>query len=747
MSTATTAADLADKLNARRSGNGWAAKCPAHDDRNASLSISHGDDGKLLLHCHAGCRFQEILAAAGVESTKRDAQPPRRSETRKRIAATYPYTNAAGELLYEVVRFEPKDFRPRLPDGTYGLNGTARVLYRLPDLCNIGEDTFVYLVEGEKDADRLTAEGMVATTTAGGAKGAEKTPLDPLHNRHVVIIPDNDDAGRDFAQGIAARLHGKAASVRVVELPGVPGKGDASDYLDAGNDPEDLDRLAANTPGWEPGAERGGSVDADSTAKVAKQEQQATEGTNAADDATPANTKSTTRRMLDPSDPLPSARTLVKHTWQAGGRRTIHHYRGAFTAWTGSHYPEVRDELIRSVAYSLAERAVYIDESGKPAPFKPTKNKITNMVDALKAITIIPDDVRPPAWLDATADDPDPANIVALRNGLLDLATGTLHDHDPRFFNAHALDFDYEPDAGAPEHWLQFLHDLWPDDPEAISTLREWFGYCLTPDTTQQKIALLVGPKRSGKGTIGRILTAMLGVHNVVAPTLASMSQNFGMAPLIGKPLAIVSDARLGGRADQATIAERLLSISGEDTITIDRKNREAWSGKLPTRFMILSNELPRIGDTSGALASRFVTLTLENSFYGAEDTGLTDRLLGELAQIFNWSVEGWRDLQERGAFVEPASSRDAVAELQDLGSPLGAFVRERCTVAPDCSVDTKVMFNAWRDWCSQEGRDHPGTAASFGRDLRAVVPGLKVQSHRSGGIRWRSYEGITLDS
>src|SRR3984893_1143102 len=116
---------------------------------------------------------------------------------------------------------------------------------------------------------------------------------------------------------------------------------------------------------------------------------------------------------------------------------------------------------------------------------------------------------------------------------------------------------------------------------------------------------LIVGPKRSGKGTIARVLTSIVGLDSSVAPTLAGLGMNFGLAPLIGKRVAIISDARLGGRADQHVIAERLLSITGEDAITIDRKYRDAWTGRLQTRFLILSNELLRLADASGTLASR----------------------------------------------------------------------------------------------------------------------------------------------
>jgi len=270
-------------------------------------------------------------------------------------------------------------------------------------------------------------------------------------------------------------------------------------------------------------------------------------------------------------------------------------------------------------------------------------------------------------------------------------------------------------------------------------------GYLLTPDTRQQKILMLVGPKRSGKGTIARVLQRLLGPENVVAPTLASLATNFGLAPLIGKTLAIVSDARLSARADQAAIAERLLSISGEDTHTVDRKHQASWTGPLAVRFLILSNELPRIADTSGALASRYVVLTLRESFYGREDPDLTEKLLPDLPGILNWAITGWRRLTERGRFVQPASSAEAIRELEDLGSPLAAFIRDRCLVGTAHEVVVAHLFNAWADWCKEQGRDHPGTAQTFGRDLRAAVPSVGSRQPRDAGDRLRVYTGVRL--
>ena len=164
-----------------------------------------------------------------------------------------------------------------------------------------------------------------------------------------------------------------------------------------------------------------------------------------------------------------------------------------------------------------------------------------------------------------------------------------------------------------------------------------------------------------------------------------------------------------GGGFIGSNIAEQLLRISGEDSVTIDRKYRPAWTGRLPCRFLILTNGLPQISDTSGALASRFVVLKLTKSFLGREDLGLIDRLLTELPSILNWAIEGWQRLQQRGHFIQPASAEDAIQELHDLASPVGAFVRECCEVGPGLDVKIQALFGRWEDWCDDNGRNHHG--------------------------------------
>lgn len=168
------------------------------------------------------------------------------------MVAEYEYRDEAGELLFVVERRAGKRFVQRRPDGssgwTWNLKGARRVPYRLPELLAARS---VYVVEGEKDVHRLEREGLVATTVPGGAGKWRDDYAEHFADRHVAIIPDNDAPGRKHAQTVAAALEGVAKSVRVVELPEVPDKGDVSDFLDA-HPVEVLREIVRATPEWEP---------------------------------------------------------------------------------------------------------------------------------------------------------------------------------------------------------------------------------------------------------------------------------------------------------------------------------------------------------------------------------------------------------------------------------------------------------------------------------------------------------------
>ena len=356
---------------------------------------------------------------------------------------------------------------------------------------------------------------------------------------------------------------------------------------------------------------------------------------------------------------------------------------------------------------------------------------------------ILPDEVEQPCWIDGR-DVAGP--MVALDNGLLDLSTRTLHAHSPLYFNQIAVPFAYDSAAPPPLRWLAFLGELWPQEPEAIDILGEWFGYVASGRLDLHKILLMVGPTRGGKGVIARVLSAMVGKRNVCGPTLNSLGGEFGLAPLRGKSLAIISDARFVSKNGNVVV-ERLLSISGEDTLTVNIKFREQWNGRLPCRLHVISNELPKLGDASTAVIGRIVLLPLSRSWLGKENHELESELCVELPGILNWALAGLERLTFKNGnrFTRLASAEEAIVAMRDLASPVAAFVREKCDVGADKAIETTALYEAFKEWCAEN--EYPKAAQHvFGRDLRAAVPGIRLTQPRDAHHqRARIYAGIAL--
>jgi putative DNA primase/helicase len=450
-------------------------------------------------------------------------------------------------------------------------------------------------------------------------------------------------------------------------------------------------------------------------------------------------------------DPHRLARVFLAERRQEGAS-TLRWWRGEWQEWDGLAYRprpdgEVRAALTRRVRVDFEDAA---RRASPPATVRKVTGKlVADVTLAAQSSALLPGDVEAPSWLGGAGPFPADEALVC-RNGVLHLpAWGEGREArcplTPCLFARNALPYDFDPAALAPTTWLRFLWELWPDDAEAINLLQEWFGYALQPDTRHHKILMVVGPPRSGKGTVGRVMRAVVGAANVCAPTLAGLAGPFGLQPLLDKTLAIISDARLSGRTDSAAVVERLLSVSGEDAVTVDRKHLGSVTCRLPVRFVVLTNELPRLADTSGAFASRLLVLRQTRSWLGKEDTSLTERLLAELPGILLWALAGWKRLRERGCFVQPESGKALLDDLADLTSPVGAFVREWCDVGPGHQVGVDDLFAAWRRWCEGQGRDQAGTVQTFGRDLAAAVPGVAVRRPRVADARVRVYEGVRL--
>lgn len=638
-------------------------------------------------------------------------------------ALVFPYNDLDGNRVFSRVKPErPKKARNGRPQKYLQPRGVKPCEYYPPGAVEklLGGSTQVVITEGEKKALCLMQRGFCAIGLSGVRNwqpGGQVSKLLPglerieWRGRNVFIAYDSDVTTNQHVlaaeQLLAATLTSRGAIVRVVRIPEGPNgeKQGADDFIVAhGQDgPGQFNELLKHA--IEPEEPDPGSL----------------------------------RQSAAELDPAIVAEQFARAN-SIDGHPRLRFWRGQWWYWHAGGYRELQPEDLRAKLVEFINRDY----------FKVTRAHVSNTLMQLESISLVGSHLDAPSWIDQTGTDWPPLECVAAKTSILHLPTyisqssNYLAKATPRFFTTSSLGYKFDPKAKLPELWLAFLDSLWGNDRQSIDTLQNWFGYCLTPDTRHQKALMIVGPKRSGKGTIARVLAELVGRSNVAGPTLSSLATNFGLWPLLGKSLATISDARFSSRVDQATVVERFLSITGEDAVTIDRKLLQPVTCKLPTRFMVLTNELPRLGDASGALASRLIILHTPNSFYGQEDYDLTEKLLAELPGIFCWAVTGWARLRHAGRFSVPDSSQELAGQMADLSSPVSAFVRECCVVGAQYEVEVDELFKCWKAWCEEENH-RPGDKARFGRDLAAAVPSIRRARPRVDGRRIQYYAGIAL--
>lgn len=410
--------------------------------------------------------------------------------------------------------------------------------------------------------------------------------------------------------------------------------------------------------------------------------------------------------------------------------------------------PEVDDAtLVPDLVRNALLNAEYLDGEDR-RPWNPTNSRVKEVVTAVESRCRASAALVGGTWLDAVREPQYPGrDIIACRNGLLHVDrtthTRTLLDHTSRFFTEVSADLEYSASAPAPERWLKFLDELWPDDPDSKLCLQEWFGYILSRETGQHKILLIVGPPRSGKGTVGWVLEQLLGGRDEVAhPTLRKLGESFGLAPLLGRSLAIIGDARITG--ETKSLVETLLTVSGEDAVSVNRKNKAELQVRLGVRFVVLTNEEPDLRDDSGAMANRFVPLKLQHSWLSKEDLTLKEKLAEELPGIFNWALDGLERLRVNGRFTLSAASQATLEDLIEGSSPSKQFIRDCCVVGFEHEVARSELFNSWRIWAPVHGYN-AGSEAVFGRNLRAALPEVKDVRRGPKGSQVRTYVGLRL--
>lgn len=297
-----------------------------------------------------------------------------------------------------------------------------------------------------------------------------------------------------------------------------------------------------------------------------------------------------------------------------------------------------------------------------------------------------------------------PNSFVFFQNGVLDPGASQLRPHGPEYRNSRTLAVDYDPTAQC-NRWLTWAADIFRTEPERIGLLQEMLGWCLCRDHLGiEKAMILIGPPRSGKGTILKVLRALLGA-GAGAFALPQLDDSKVLSGLRGQNVSIDSDTASPGRNNARQVGGLFKTITSNEPVSVALLYTQApWQGSLNCKLMLASNSIPTLFDDSGAVANRWVPLTFDRSFLDHEQIDLADQLLAELPGIAAWAVVGLQRLLRNGRFTMPQSSRDELGNMIASGSPIENYISERLVVAKGLKVSEADLWDDYCKWYIVEG-------------------------------------------
>jgi P4 family phage/plasmid primase-like protien len=325
--------------------------------------------------------------------------------------------------------------------------------------------------------------------------------------------------------------------------------------------------------------------------------------------------------------------------------------------------------------------------------------RIWGIVSAVKLMAFTK--ARPFEWIDEPHDAPLANDLILFRNGLFDFATGELAPHTGRYFATGLPDFDHDPAATCPlwrEKLGEWLH------PSFHPTLQEFVGYMLTPDTRIETLLAMIGATRGGKGTIAFVMQSLVGPDHHCSRTMNDLAGEFGLEGVTDKRVMFIPDAHNTELSRRSAALERIKSITGNDVLSVNRKNKGIINARIPAKLVLVANQHPKFLDESGALAARELLLIFRNSFRGKEDRELRSKLAAELPGIANWAMEGLRRLRDSGGkFTIGAEGKAASRELAESQSPALRFARDCLIVTgdPDDFEGLPEVYERYEQWAS----------------------------------------------
>jgi len=699
----------------KQSGGNWSARCPAHDDQLASLSVKRGDKDCAVVDCHAGCRTDDVIDALGL--TMRDLFDNRdEPRNRREVEATYPYTDADGVVVFTKTRWRPPA-QPKYTIAPKDAAGSLKIkpLYRLTELAPaINAGTTIYLVEGEKDADNAVAAGVVATTDYLGASKPGMTQKwrpeygDQLAGAHLVVVPDRDPSGYARAQAIVAALSGRVASLIVLEA--AEGK-DLSDHLAAGLTIEQLQ-----------------TIDLDKAVAAGRDQVQVVDerhhGHDDLDQA-PVTQLYQSLRLVEHLDRTalfvaPWAKWL---RWD--GTRWAMDHKNTIQRDTARHLRDITLKRVRAGADAQEiSRYLKLQTAGGIAG-------TIRLASSEPSVAAVPDDFD------------NGRELLNCANGTLDLRTGHLQPHDRGQLLTKVTRSAYDPKASCPV-FADFLTRILPD-PEVRAFVARLFGYAVTGVISEHLLAILTGTGRNGKSTLINIVTYVLGDYaGAAAPDLLTErgagAHPTAQADLFGRRVAFLHESDRADRLAEGTVKR----LTGGDRLSVRRMREDNWEFDPSHTLFLVTNHKPIVAGDDLAIWRRLQLVPFDVTIgVDEEDHGLPAKLRAEADGILAWMVRGNRDYLARGLDA-PAAVRAATDDYRNGEDELGQFVADRLVVSPSLNVASAALFGAWQAWCQVEGVQ-AGSNKSFTQRLMRHGYGPAKKDGR-GLMVWRGL-GLGTDA
>jgi len=334
-------------------------------------------------------------------------------------------------------------------------------------------------------------------------------------------------------------------------------------------------------------------------------------------------------------------------------------------------------------------------------------------------------------------------NLLNLKNGMYDVVSGKLSEHDAKYLSTIQLPYEYNSKSKCPR-WNQFLEEIFPDDPDSKNILQEWYGYCLIPETKYEKALFCVGEGCNGKTVALTVLENLIGKANCSHISLDKLDADFHTVGLFNKLLNLCKETEAREIANSAAFKSVVSGETQEDAY----KFRDRFSFPVFARLCFATNNFPKFNDTSQGIYRRLLVLYFKESFEGKEDTDLLEKLLMELPGIFQWALDGYRRLEARGRFEIPLEMLQAIEDLKRHSSSVASFVSECCEWDPESEdeqfITNREVYGEYKDFCRENGFK-AYASNTFSKELRRLLPECKSEKRWWNGGTVKGFLGLKL--